>query len=161
MKVFNVFLFKERKRKILIIFQMFCLDCKLYKLGLYITTYFGHGQCFILKFLVLAFIETARLSTTSFSNFSWSGNYIFWSVNYICQVCKLKLVLKVLDNVFTDRFLLVAFVKYILSQIYSHCIQDCTFLILYIDCGNFYFLRKIFSNSPSTYAFLIQKPVIL
>ena len=106
---------------------MFCLDCKLYKLGLYITTYFGHGQCFILKFLVLAFIETARLSTTSFSNFSWSGNYIFWSVNYICQVCKLKLDLKVLDNIFIDRFLLVAFVKYILSQIYSHCIQNCTF----------------------------------
>ena len=75
----------------------------------------------------MAFIETARLSTTSFSNFSWSGNYVFWSVNYICQVCKLKLVLKVLDNIVIDRFLLLAFVKYILSQISSHCIQSCTF----------------------------------
>ena len=75
----------------------------------------------------MAFIETARLSTTSFSNFSWSGNYVFWSVNYICQICKLKLVLKVLDNIVIDRFLLLAFVKYILSQIYSHCIQSCTF----------------------------------
>ena len=34
------------------------------------------------------------------------------------------------------------------------------FLILYIDCGNFYFLKKIFSKSPSIYVFLIQKLVI-
>ena len=39
----------------------------LYKLGLYIITYFGHGQCFISEFLVLAFIKTelktGRLNT--------------------------------------------------------------------------------------------------
>ena len=33
----------------------------------------------------------------------------------------------ILDNIYIDRFLLVAFVKYILSQIYSHCIWNCTF----------------------------------
>ena len=44
----------------------------------------------------------------------------FWSVNYICQVYKLKLILdmsKILDNIYIDRFLLVAFVKYTLLQI--------------------------------------------
>ena len=40
------------------IFQMFFLVCKLYKLGLYMATYFGHEQCFISEFLVLAFIKT-------------------------------------------------------------------------------------------------------
>ena len=35
---------------------------------------------------------------------------------------------EILDNIYIiDRFLLVAFVKYILSQIYSHCIRNCTF----------------------------------
>ena len=34
---------------------------------------------------------------------------------------------KILDNMYIDRSLLVAFVKYILSQIYSHCIRNCTF----------------------------------
>ena len=126
-------------------------------MGLYITTYFGYGQCFISEFIVLAFIETARLDTTSFSNFSWSGNEVFWSVNYIRQVCKLKLVLKVLDNVFLDRFLLVAFVKYILWQICSHCIQNCTFLILCRECGNFCSLKKIFSESSYIYVLFYPK----
>ena len=35
--------------------------------------------------------------------------------------------MEVLDNIYIDRFQLVAFVKYILSQIYNHCIQNCTF----------------------------------
>ena len=43
----------------------------------------------------------------------------FWSVNYICQVYKLKLFFldmsKILDNIYINRFLLVAFVKYTLS----------------------------------------------
>ena len=44
----------------------------------------------------------------------------YWSVSYISQVCKLKLILdvsEILDNIYIDRFLIVAFVKYILSQI--------------------------------------------
>ena len=137
---------------------MFFLVCKLYKLGLYITTYFGHGQCFIWGFLVLAFIETAILNTTSFRNFSWSGNDIFWSVNYICQVCKLKLVLKVLDNVFIHRFLLVAFVKYTLSQIYSHCTQNCTFFDIY-RLWKLLFSKENIFNIFLCLCFFIQKPV--
>ena len=53
----------------MVIFQMFFFVCKLYKFALYITTYFGHGQCFIWEFLVLTFIDTARLNITSFRNF--------------------------------------------------------------------------------------------
>ena len=34
---------------------------------------------------------------------------------------------EILDNIYIDRFLLLAFVKYILSQIHSHCIWNCTF----------------------------------
>ena len=32
-----------------------------------------------------------------------------------------------MDNIYIDRFQLVAFAKHILSQIYNHCIQNCTF----------------------------------
>ena len=35
---------------------------------------FGHGQCYIWEFLVLAYTETARPNTTSLNNFYWSGN---------------------------------------------------------------------------------------
>ena len=51
----------KNRFQLLVFFQMFFLFCKLYKLGLFMTIYFGHGQCFIWRFLVLAFKETARL----------------------------------------------------------------------------------------------------
>ena len=47
-----------------------------------------------------------------------------------------------LDNIYIDRFLLLAFVKYILSQIYSHCTQRLYLLILSGDCGNFWFFEE-------------------
>ena len=51
----------------------------------------------------------------------------FWSINNICQVCKLKfLFFKIMDNIYIDRLLLVAFAKYFL-QICGHCIRNCTF----------------------------------
>ena len=86
--------------------------------------YLGHGQCFIWEFLVLAFIETARLNTILLEFFPDREMTQFWSVSHVCQVCKLK---RILDNIYMDRFLLVAFVKYILSQIYTHSFQNCTF----------------------------------
>ena len=36
--------------------------CKFYKLGLYVITYFSHGKCFILEFLVLAFLKCSSLT---------------------------------------------------------------------------------------------------
>ena len=69
--VFSFLVFKLCRSSLQVILEAFYRSVKLCKLGLYITAYFGHGQCFIWEFLVLAFRETARLNTT-FSNFSWS-----------------------------------------------------------------------------------------
>ena len=62
--------FHLRKKKNFSHFSDVLLVCKLYKFVLYITTYFAHGQCFIWEFLVLEFIENARLNTTSLYNFN-------------------------------------------------------------------------------------------
>ena len=110
----------------MVIFQMLFLVCELYKSGRHTTAYFGYGQYFIWEILVLAVMETARPKNTSFINFFWSGNETI-------LVCKLYVksvifyMFQILDNTYIDRFRLVAFVKYILSLIYSYCIQNCTF----------------------------------
>ena len=61
----------------------------------------------------------------------------FWSVNYMCRVCKLYFLFwkfpfgqRLYLNVFSkQRVLLVALlVEYALSQINSHCIRNCIFL---------------------------------
>ena len=52
--------------------------------------YFGHEQCFISEFSVLALIETARLLLLEF--FPDPEMTQCWSVGYVCQVCKLKLL---------------------------------------------------------------------
>ena len=57
LKYFNVFSFKEKQINFNHFSDIFSV-CKLYKLGLYITTYFRHRQCFISEVLVLAFIKT-------------------------------------------------------------------------------------------------------
>ena len=94
---------------------------KLYKLWFYLTTYFGHGQCFVWEFLILAFVECASLTTASFGNFSWFGNDKFWSANYICQICKSKLFrhARILNKIYFGSVLLVSFAKYVSLQIYS------------------------------------------
>ena len=56
---------------------------------------------------------------------------------------------EVLNNIYIDRFLLVVFVKYILSQIYSYCIWNCTFwyFMEIVENGIFFY--------PKTSNFLI------
>ena len=54
--------------------------------------YFGRGQYFLWEFSVLAFIEAARLNTTSFRTFSWSINDTVLVCKLLCQVCKLILL---------------------------------------------------------------------
>ena len=49
-----------------------------------------------------------------------------------------------LGNVYIDTFQHVAFVKCILSQISSHCIQNCTFWYFMEIVETFVFLKKIF-----------------
>ena len=55
-----------------------------------------------------------------------------------------------MDNIYIDRSLLVAFVKYILSQIYSHFFEQYSW-ILSEDCGNCCFLKKTFLKSSDIY----------
>ena len=50
----------------------------------------------------------------------------------------------ILNNIYSNRFLLVAFVKYILSQINSHCIQNCTFRYFLEIVETFIFWGKYF-----------------
>ena len=96
---------------------MFFLVFKLYNLILFITTYVGHGKCFIWWFLVLAFIETARLNTTSSSNFSWSGNDTSL-VNYVCQICKLKLLFCTCLKFWTIFILTCSYLQLLLNIFY-------------------------------------------
>ena len=67
-------------------FRYFFLTCQFYMTSLYVIPYFGHGQCSIWGFLVLAFIKGARSLTTIY--FFW---YFLWSGNDAFLVCKLCL----------------------------------------------------------------------
>ena len=114
----------KKKRYILITFQMFFLVCKLYKLVLYNQDIFWTWAMFYLRVSSIGIHKNCKTKHYFFSNFSWSGNDAF-------SVCKLYIsslsVQTLILDVFIDRFLLVAFDKYILPQIYSRYIQNCTF----------------------------------
>ena len=98
----------------MVIFPMFFLVCKLNKLGIYVTTYFGHAQCFIWVFLVLAFTETARLSNTSFSNFSW----LEILVCKLCHACKSKLLFWTCPKFGTICILIGSYLQLLLNILY-------------------------------------------
>ena len=122
---------------------------KFWELGLYLSPHIcdiflncRHGECYIWEFLVLAFIETGRLNTTSFTNFFLIWKWQFCPVNYICQVSKWKLL--------SWRFL--AFVKYICSQI---CSQVCG-TVASGDCRNCCFFKKHIFKTIS-YLFILSK----
>ena len=51
--------------------------------------------------------------------------------------------MEVLDIIYIDRFQLVAFFKYIVSQIYNYCIQNCYFMEI---VETFVFWRKYFQS---------------
>ena len=75
-------------------FQLFFF--KLYKLGLYIITYFGHGQCFIRGFLAFnVLVFSVYKNPKSNHNLVFLAIFPdpkmlqFWSGISICQVCKL------------------------------------------------------------------------
>ena len=117
----------KKKRYILITFQMFFLVCKLYKLGLYNQDIFWTRAMFYLRVSSIGIHKNCKTKHYFFSNFSWSGKDAFSVCKlYISSLSVQTLIMDVLD-VFIDRFLLVAFDKYILPQIYSRYIQNCTF----------------------------------
>ena len=105
--------------------------------------YFGHGQYFVWEFSVLAFIETVRLNTTSFRFFPDPEMTPVWPISYVCQVCKLKLFF------WTIFVSIVSYLQPLYSELY--------FSILYGDCGNFCFLRKIFSKSYYIYVSFLSR----
>ena len=51
-----------------------------------------------------------------------------------------------MGNIYIESILLVAFVKYILQQFYSHCTQNCIFWC-FLESGNYCFETKNFSRS--------------
>ena len=112
--------------------------CKLCKSGLYIITYFEHGKYFVWGFLVFRFLV---FSVFKYLRFTFTSNFLvlemlkFWSVIYICQVCKLYFYFGHVQNcgqylylsVFnSESVLLLALVKYMLC---GHFPQNCIFLL--------------------------------
>ena len=78
---------------------------KLYKLGLYIRTYFGHGHRFIWGFLVFSFLGfSVYKNPTSNHHLLFLGTFPqlemlqFCSVNYICQIWKLYFYFEYVRN---------------------------------------------------------------
>ena len=69
----------------------------------------------------------------------------FWSVYYICQVCKSKLLFWTCLKFWAISILIGSYL-YILSQIYSHCIQNCTFWYFIEIVKIFVFSRKYFQS---------------
>ena len=81
-----------------------------------------------------------------YCSFSWSGNdTVLVCKLYVNSVNK-YFYFGEFDNISIDRFLLVAVVKYILSQIYSHCIQNCTFWYFMEIVEFFVFWRRYFQS---------------
>ena len=86
----------------------------------------------------------------------------FWSVNYICQVCKLYFCFGQVRNfghyiwvflVNSESVLLLAFVKYML---YSHFTQNCIFLY-FLEAKNPCFVTKNCSKSSYIWVFIFSK----
>ena len=129
---------------------MFFLVCKLYKLDFYITTYLGDGQCFIWVFS----IGIHRKCKTKHYLF-----ILFFQIWKWYKSVNKKFILKVLDNIYIDTFQLVAFAKYILSQIYNHCIQNCSFWYFMEIVETFVFWRTYFQSLLIFMFFFIPKPL--
>ena len=62
-----------------------------------------------------------------------------------------------------ESILLVAFVKYTLSQLYSYCTRNCIFLVIFGDRGISCFMTKNCSNSSYICVLILPKiaPLVL
>ena len=93
LEIFSCWDIKKGQFQFLVTFLVvFFLVCKLYKSGLYIIKYFEHRKYFTWGFLVFSFLSLAFLSILSLlllGIFPLLEMLQLWSVNYICQVCKL------------------------------------------------------------------------
>ena len=68
--------------------------------------------------------------------------------------------MEVSGNIYIDRFQLVAFANHILSQIYSHCIQNCNFWYFMEIKETFVLWKEYFQSLLIFVFFYIPKPVI-
>ena len=57
----------------------------------------------------------------------------------------------------SENFLLVAFVKYTLSQIYSHCTRNCIFLVIVGDWKLLFCYEKLFKIYLYFCIYFVQK----
>ena len=141
----------------MVIFRMSFLVCKLYKLVLYMTTYFWHEECFI-------FIWEQKLQDSTIlllAIFLDLQMTQFWSVNYICHVFEMKLFLWTCPKFWTIR-ILIGFYMWLLLNIFY---QRSTAIVLgtvLLDTFSrlwklLFFEEKIFKIL--LYLLLIQKPV--
>ena len=91
---------------------------------------FEHGKCLIYRLLVFSFLVFSvfkYLKSVFLSIFPELEVLQFWSVNYICQVCKLYFYFGHVQNfgqylylsVNSESDLLLAFVKYVVQPFYS------------------------------------------
>ena len=100
-----------------------------------------------------------RLSTP-FSSFSWSGNErILVCKFYMSDMLIEFLILDMSDtlgNIYIESDVLVAFVKYILLQLYSHCTRNC--ICWYsLESENLFCDEKNFKIFLYTYILLPKK----
>ena len=108
---------------------MICQVCKLYKSVLFIASYFEHAKCFIWDFLVLAFIETARINTTSSRNFSWSGNDIILVWKLYIQSLQIKTLFFYMSGFLHRNYILFG----------RHVHKNCKVKEVIYSMINFYF----------------------
>ena len=78
----------------------------------------------------------------------------FWSVNYICQICKIKL----LFSIYPKFYLLQLFLD-IFYHRSAPMHSELYFWVLSGDIRNCRFLKKMFWKSSYIYLFFIQKSV--
>ena len=83
-------------------------------------------------------------------NFALSGNDTILDCKLYMPSLKVKSLIsnvsEILNNFFVDTSLLLAFIKYILSQIYSHCICNCNFWNFLVIVETFVSWRKYFQG---------------
>ena len=125
---------------------------------LYLITYFGHRQCFIWGILVFTFLVFSVYKEFKFDHhllflviFSDLQMIQFWSVNYVCQVCKLYLLFR-----FSKFWVKTAYFQLLLNIHCSHCTQKYIFLY-FLETKNPCFLTKNCSKSPHICVFILSK----
>ena len=99
LEIFGYWDIKKGQCQLLVTFLVVFFWAVMYKSGLYIIIYFEHGKCFIWGFLVFTILVFSVFKYLKFlAIFPVLKTLKFWSVNYICQVCKLYFYFERVQN---------------------------------------------------------------